>query len=201
MRTFSRIMVKKIALPLTILIIVSGCLGSGAVNNPTSDSTQSETMSNSPTSTPLTSTSPTSTQQEETDDKPSQTTNNNDGCDSLSDPEKMSLPDKHENLSGDAVKEYAKSLEKAYVWNTLVSEGHYKLSIGLDEVKVINHTDNGYILTMVVQTGSLVCRGGDKFHADNSFRVNYFINRSVTIRLINPESRSMDPRGKGEIIQ
>jgi hypothetical protein len=169
---------RSLSLALVACVLFAGCLTTGSPAGPTETKT---TTDHPPSTTPIGTTS--------------------EACPSAENVTRKPLPDAPENVTRKSVRSFAAAYEEATVWNRQV--GYSTVSIGahVSEATVVNRTETGYVVHLEGGFSFQDCRGGQRVAGDGIVRTNYFVNETTAIRLEGPETRTVDPRNGGTVVE
>ena len=103
-------------------------------------------------------------------------------------PAPKGLPSQPAELTNSSVLAFVSEYEKNYVW-TQNLEGCDDLryvDVAIERESLINKTDNGYTIRLLVTSGWATGAGESSTEADAAYTVNYFVNESVVMRAGGP---------------
>ena len=111
------------------------------------------------------------------------------------------LPDVPENVTAETAVEFAAAYENVTFWNENADKADNSLRVDT-RASVVNETETGFVVHVSGGGSYVACIDSGEAVSDEWFRTNYFVNETMTARLVQPENKTDDPRENGgEVVE
>lgn len=113
--------------------------------------------------------------------------------------DQRTLPDLPQNVTAETAVEFAAAYENATVWNENAEKADNSLRAST-RGEVVNETDTGFVVYVSGGGSYVACHGEARAVADMRLHVNYFVNETTAVRLVQPDNKTDDPRENGGVV-